>query len=146
VNLVVVGEGPLRDELAREVAEFGVADRVRLVGVRLDARAIMGAADVIVLPSRAEGLSIAALEALASGRPFVATEVRGLRELLTNGKEALLVPSENTDALTRALERVLADAELRRSLSDNGLRLAEARSERSMVEAFLDLYERLVSP
>lgn len=144
VNLVIVGEGPLHDELADEVAELGVADRVRLAGVRLDARAIMGAADVIVLPSRAEGLPITALEALASGRPFIATEVRGLRELLSNGKEALLVPSEDTDALTRALERVLADAVLRRNMTENGQRLAEAHSETSMVNAFLDLYERLV--
>jgi glycosyltransferase involved in cell wall biosynthesis len=143
VNLVVLGEGPLRDELAREVTELGVSDRVRLAGVRPDARAIMGAAVVIVLPSRAEGLPVAALEALASGRPFVATDVRGLRELLSNGKDALLVPSEDTDALTRALERVLTDGELRRTLTENGLRLAQARSETSMVEAFLDLYERV---
>ena len=63
-----------------------LAGRVRLPGLRTDARALMGAADAIVMPSHSEGLPLSALEALASGTPLVATDVRGLRELLTDGE------------------------------------------------------------
>src|SRR3954471_5628267 len=109
--LAIAGDGPLRPELERLAAEHDVADRVRFLGVRPDARALMGAADVVVLPSRWEGLPLAALETLASGTPLVATDVRGLRELVTDGRNALLV-SEDADALAAAVRRVLDDPDL----------------------------------
>lgn len=142
--LAIAGDGPLRPELEREAAQAGVAERVRLLGVRSDARALMGAADVVVLPSRWEGLPLSALEALASGTPLVATDVRGLRELLTNEENALLVP-EDPRALADALGRVLDDPSLAARLAAAGKQVEGAGSDDLLVERFLELYEKLAT-
>jgi glycosyltransferase involved in cell wall biosynthesis len=143
-TLVIAGDGPLRGELERVAAEAGVADRVVLAGVRRDARALMGAADAVVMPSRWEGLPLTALEALASGTPLVATNVRGLRELVVDGRDALLVP-EDPNALAEAIRRLLTDRELAARLAEAGRHVEGAGSDRALVESFLRLYERLAA-
>ena len=142
--LAIAGAGALRDELERLAEETGVADRVRFLGMRPDARALMGAADVVVLPSRWEGLPLSALEALASGTPLVATDVRGLRELVSDGENALLVP-EDAHALATAVRRVLDDPELAARLAAAGKQVDGAGSDRELVARFLELYERLAA-
>lgn len=141
-TLAIAGDGPLREGLERLVRETGVGDRVRFLGLRRDARALMGAADVVVMPSHWEGLPLAALEALASGTPLVATDVRGLRELLTNDENALLVP-EDSHALAAALRRVLDEPELGARLAAAGKQVEGAGSDEQLIARFLELYERL---
>ena len=143
-TLVIVGEGALRGELERVAADAGVVERVVFAGVRPDARALMGAADVVVLPSRWEGLPLTALEALASGTPLVGTNVRGLRELVVDGRDALLVPEE-PGALAAALRRVLDEPELAARLAESGRRVEGAGSDVELVSRFLELYERLAA-
>jgi hypothetical protein len=141
-TLAIVGDGTLRPQLERLAAELGAP--VIFTGVRPDARALMGAADVVVMPSRWEGLPLSALEALASGTPLVATNVRGLRELVTDGENALLVPEE-PEALAAALRRVLDDQELATRLSEAGRRVEGAGSDDALVAGFLAVYERLAA-
>jgi glycosyltransferase involved in cell wall biosynthesis len=139
--LAIVGEGPMLDDLRRAAADTGVADRVVFAGLRPDARELIGAADAIVLPSRAEGLPLVALEAFAAGTPLVPTAVRGVRELV--GEDAaLLVPPDDPDALAGELRRVLADRELAGRLGAAGRKVAALHSEDAMIAAYLDLYER----
>ena len=102
----------------------------------------MGAADAVVLPSRWEGLPLTALEALASGTPLVATDVRGVRELVVDGQDALLVPEE-PEALAAALRRVLDDPELAARLAEAGRKVEGAGSDEQLVAGFLRLYEGL---
>jgi glycosyltransferase involved in cell wall biosynthesis len=142
--LVIVGEGPQAAAVEQAAIDHRVAERVVLAGLRPDARALIGAADVVVLPSRWEGLPLVALEALAAGTPLVATAVRGIRELLHHEVDALLVPPDEPQALADGLRRALADRELRAQLRGGGLRTATAYSETAMVAAYLDLYAQLL--
>jgi glycosyltransferase involved in cell wall biosynthesis len=141
--LVLVGDGPLRRELEAEARARGVSDHVVLAGMRPDARALIGAADAVVMTSTSEGLPLVALEALSAGVPLVATAVRGVRELLRDGEDALLVAPGDAAALAEAARRVLADEELRQRLRSGGLHTAGRHSEAAMVAAYLELYTRL---
>jgi glycosyltransferase involved in cell wall biosynthesis len=143
-TLALLGEGPLRRALEREAEQAGVADRVVFAGLRHDAREIIGAADAVVIPSQVEGLPLVALEALAAGTPIVATDVRGLRELLDDGQTALLVPADSVQGLASALRRVLDDDPLAQRLREGGARLAAEHTEERMVDDFLRLYERVL--
>jgi glycosyltransferase involved in cell wall biosynthesis len=117
LNLVVAGDGPLR---ARVPAALGFVPHDELE--RLYARAA-----VVVCPSRREGFGVACLEAMAHGRPVVATAVGGLLDLVVDAETGLLVPPRDPAALRIALERLLGDADLRRRLGAAGRRRAQER-------------------
>jgi glycosyltransferase involved in cell wall biosynthesis len=121
---LLVGDGPSRRELERLVDELGLASAVRFVGAVADTRPYLAEATVVALTSPYEGSPNALLEAMASGRPVVATAVGGVPELIEHGREGLLV--EPTDeAVASALTEVLGDPE---SASRMGAR-ARARAE-----------------
>jgi glycosyltransferase involved in cell wall biosynthesis len=141
-TLVIVGEGPLRNELEDAARRAGVHDRVVFAGLRPDARALIGAADAVVVSSRSEGLPMVVLEALAAGTPVVATAVRGVREILEDEQNALLIPPGDPVRLAKAIQRVVSDERLAGRLADTGRRLAGEHTEETMVDAFLDLYAR----
>lgn len=142
-TLLVLGEGELRREIEREARAAGVGDRVFLAGLQPDARAALPAVDALVVTSHWEGLPLAVLEALAAGVPVVATSVRGVRELLTHGRDGLLVPAGDAAALAGALRRVLDDAGLARRLAAAGSELAARHSEEAMAAEYLALYGEL---
>ncbi len=117
--VAVLAGGAWRDDPAPTVAlrqlaaDLGVADRVRLLGVREDMENVLAAADVVVQPSTGrEPLGNAALEAAAAGRPVVASAHGGLPEVITDGKTGLLVPPGDPAALAAALRRLHEDPEL----------------------------------
>ena len=117
MKLVVAGDGPLRDR-APEALGFVPNDELQ----RLYSRAA-----VVACPSRREGFGVACLEAMAHARPVVATSVGGLRDLVVDGQTGLVVPPRDPGALRRALERLLADSELRRQLGAAGRERARTR-------------------
>jgi glycosyltransferase involved in cell wall biosynthesis len=119
----VVGEGPDRPELEREIARLGVA--LELVGERDDVPALLAASDVFVLSSKSEGMPIAILEAMAAGLPIVATRVGGVPELVVEGGTGLLVPPGDVEALAAGLRQLLGDSDLRRRLGAAGRTRAE---------------------
>ena len=142
--LLIVGAGPLRPDLEREARDAGIAERVVFAGERTDARALIGAADVVVSSSHWEGLPLVGVEALSAGTPLVATAVRGVRELVVDGESGLLVEPEDEVALGVALERALSDRDLSARLREGGRRLAADYEEEKMVAAYLELYEALL--
>ena len=143
-TLLLAGVGPLLESLRACAEEAGVGNRVVFGGLRPDARALMGAADAVLLPSHGEGLPLVALETLAAGTPLVATDVRGLRELAGDGA-VLLAPHGDPQALAAAIRRVLEDRALADELERAGLTLARQHSEERMTAAYLALYERLAA-
>ena len=123
--LLLVGDGPLREALAERIRATGLDTSVRFLGYRSDVEAVLRAADLCVVPSRSEGFSLAALEAMATGLPVVATRVGGLPEVVRDGETGVLVEPDNPPALAKAVIRLLADATLRTALA--AAALASAR-------------------
>ena len=141
VALVVVGEGPLRGELAARAERLGIAARVRLLGDRADVDDVLAALDVFVLPSRTEGMSNALLEAMAMALPVVATAVGGTPEVIADGRSGLLVPSDDPAAMAAAIGRVLADPARGRGLGEVARSVVEERyGARSMVRRLEGIY------
>jgi glycosyltransferase involved in cell wall biosynthesis len=108
VVVAIAGDGPQRAALASQIEELGVD--VRLLGDRSDIADLLQAADVVAMPSRWEGWPLAAGEVLAAGRPFVASAVGGLPEVV--GDAAKLVAPDDETALAVAIARFLDDTEL----------------------------------
>lgn len=102
-QLLLVGEGPMRQQLEWEVEALRLTDRVHFLGVRSDVPSLLRTADGFVFPSRTEGLPNALLEAMAAGLPIVTTDVPGCRDLIEHDKSGLLVPYGDTLALGHAL-------------------------------------------
>ncbi|HJQ83424.1 MAG TPA: glycosyltransferase [Candidatus Binatia bacterium] len=143
-QLLIVGDGPLRAALGRQVEELGMAETVRFTGAVADVRGPLAAMDVFVLPSHAEGMSNALLEAMAARRAVVATAVGGTREVVdaTNG---VLVPPGDAEAMAGEVVRLLADPLRARRLGEAAQRrVADAFSAAAMVRRLEALYtERL---
>jgi glycosyltransferase involved in cell wall biosynthesis len=138
--LIVVGEGPERSSLEALVATLGVTDRVRLIGTSRHARQMMAAADALLLTSDWEGLPLVLVESMMSGVPVVATAARGVRELLRNGKDAVLCPVGDIAAVAAGLDRVLGDKHFGDRLAAAAAGAAAHYTERAMVDAYLQLY------
>ena len=133
MNLVVAGDGPLRDRFPQALGFVPPAELDRLY-----ARAA-----VVACPSHREGFGVACLEAMAHGRPVVASGVGGLLDLVVNGETGILVEPGNVQALRAALERLLSDPGLRRRLGDAGRqRAAEHFSWPRVTRKTLDVYAR----
>jgi glycosyltransferase involved in cell wall biosynthesis len=144
--LWIAGDGPERTALEEQASRLGVSERVRFLGRRDDVPDLLEACDVFVLPSRQEGLGVAALEAMARGRPVVATSVGGLAEVVTPGECGLLVPPDDADALAAALERLIGDPEFATRLGAAGARRVEERFVAdSMIASYEILYREILA-
>ncbi len=127
ITVDIVGDGPERDILVRQAGRLGLSDRVRFLGW-LDRDALPAhfqAADAFIFPSREEGMPNAVLEAMACGLPVIATDVRGMGEVVAAGQSGWLVPLEDQAALVAALEQCRTDPALRRRRGTEGRRRAE---------------------
>lgn len=142
-RLLVVGEGPLRDDMMAVLASRGAADSVDFLGYRNDIPDILHAADVLALPSRSEGMPLAALEALASGVPVVAHDVGGIPELVVDDVNGRLVPPR-PEALAKALSAVLADRGLQKRLARQARPSVENLDVVAYAERLEGLYRRLL--
>lgn len=125
-TVVLIGDGPERGALEALAAAIGLSDRVRFAGARPDARALLPAFDVAVVPStEREGMPLAALEAMDAGLPLVASRLGGLCEVIEHERSGLLVPPGDPAALAGALRAVLEQPGRARSLGEAARRSVE---------------------
>lgn len=144
-RLILVGDGPLRPEVERAVAEARLDDKVWLAGERADIPQLMGILDCFVLPSRAEGISNTLLEAMASGLPVVATDVGGNRELVVEGATGVLVPAENPVALAAGLSNYFHDPQKAMAHGAAGRQRVEAEFCLDvMVSRYIACYDQML--
>lgn len=145
-RLILGGEGLLEEELARRASELGLSDAVKLPGFVPDVAAFMKQIGLFVLSSRSEGLGLVVVEAMAAGRPVVATRVGGVPEVVVDGETGLLVPPEDPGALVAAIRRLLTDPDLAARMGEAGRRRAEVVfSAERMAEQTVTLYEELLA-
>jgi L-malate glycosyltransferase len=141
---LLIGDGPLRGAIEARARALGVAGEVVIAGFQQDVRPLLAASDAVALCSTSETFSLAALEAMALGRPVILPEVGGAAEMVRPGRDGLLFPVGDTAALVGRLA-ALGDAALRRQLGAGAREAVEARfTERAMVDRYERLLQRIV--
>jgi len=141
VRFALVGDGPERDHLQRLIGELGLRDAVHLLGTRYDVPAILARSSAFCLPSRAEGLSNAIMEAMAAALPVVATDAGGNAELVRHGSTGFVVPIGDAASMAARLVDVLSDPRLARQMGRRGRAVADrALSLERKRAAYRELY------
>jgi glycosyltransferase involved in cell wall biosynthesis/peptidoglycan/xylan/chitin deacetylase (PgdA/CDA1 family) len=145
-GLVLVGGGPDSDELIARIAELGIASAVHVAGRQLNPAPYLAAADLVVLPSRREGLPLSALEAFALERAVVATTVGGTPDVVRPGETGWLVPPEQPAALADAIVEALLDPDERARRARRGRELVErSYSMEVMMDRIEGLYAEVIA-
>jgi glycosyltransferase involved in cell wall biosynthesis len=135
----------LKQTLRRMINESGLASRVVFTGFVQDVPRAMASMDVFVLPSYREGMPRTIIEAMACGRPVVATDIRGCREEVVHGVTGLLVPVKDPNALAQAIIQTLSDPQRARRMGEEGRRRAETLfDEEKVLDKQIEIYKRLV--
>jgi glycosyltransferase involved in cell wall biosynthesis len=140
IRFLVVGDGPELEALKSLTERLGVRNRFSFPGFRKDVGRLLSGADLLVMPSRNEGLGMSILEAMAMSLPVVASRVGGIPEVVTDGVTGLLVSPEDPDDLARACVGLMKDADGARRMGQAGRRVV---TERFSIERFIDNTARL---
>lgn len=140
-RLWLVGDWVLRPAREKQAAELGIRDRVRFWGNRSDVPAIMAMADVVVLSSHYEGMSLASIEGMASGKPFIASDVEGLHD--TVGGAGLLFPHEDDERLAELIRKVCEDKEFAAAVTKNCIERAECFNIDKTVDSYEQIYYKV---
>jgi glycosyltransferase involved in cell wall biosynthesis len=143
-RFIIAGEGELRTALEQQIRQHHLEKHVMLAGFRADILSLHKAFDVFVMSSVTEGLGTSLLDAMACGKPVVATTVGGIPEVVVHDETGLLVPPRDPPAMAEAIVRLLSDASLRDRMGAAGLaRVRERFSAETMVKNTLRVYQQL---
>lgn len=143
IRLVFVGKGELEGKLRAEASRMGVSERVTFLGWRDDIPEIMQILDIFVLPSLNEGMGRVLVEAMAAGRPVVASKVGGIPDLVEHKKNGFLVGPGDVNGTSLAIKRLLIDREMRDEMGRMGRTMAQNFTVEGMVEKIDALYSSL---
>ncbi len=147
LHLVILGDGPERARLEDFARAIQVRDRTHFLGAREDVADWLAAAEVVWVPSRADGGINVALEAMSVGRPVLAGRTPGLAEVVVDGETGHLIPPGDKVSLARLTRRLLDDPGLRRRLGDAGQKRAEERfAAAELVRRWIDVGEGMFGP
>jgi glycosyltransferase involved in cell wall biosynthesis/ribosomal protein S18 acetylase RimI-like enzyme len=146
IQIVIAGDGPARERLEGLANKLHATDRIRFLGFREDVGDLLAACDLVILPSLREGLSMSLLEAMAAGKPIIATSIGSQREVASHAEMAWLVPPADAAALREAIMRLTGDRALMARLGTNARVVYESfYTENRMLQAYRQLYLDLLS-
>jgi glycosyltransferase involved in cell wall biosynthesis len=143
-QLVFVGKGELEEELKKEAAHMGVSEKVKFLGWRDDIDEIMPIVDIFVLPSLNEGMGRVLVEAMASGKPIIASRTGGIPDLIKHQENGLLVPPGDERALADAILRLIKYPQEAKAMGQKGKVFCQHFTVESMIEKIDALYTRLL--
>jgi len=141
---IFTGDGHLRQDLEKQALELGIENNIIFLGWRDDAAKILSVYDVFVLPSLNEGMGRVLVEAMALGKPIVASDIGGIPDLVTHGENGFLVPPKNPKELAKYIQILIEDKEKRDKMGLAGKKMAMNFRAENMVEKIAKLYEELL--
>jgi len=146
IKLLIIGDGPLKNELEEYVIDCQLALHICFAGIRKDVYTLLNLADLFILSTiEREGLGVSIIEAMSMGVPVIGTSIGGIPELIKNQVNGLLVPPGNSYELAVAIERLVADKDLRRKMVKQGKKMYEQKfTAVKMVKQIELLYDGLV--
>lgn len=143
-RLLLVGDGVLRERVQSWVREMGLSESVRLLGFRRDVPNLLALADVLTLTSKHEGLPRAVMEAMAAGKPVVATDARGSRDLVRDGENGFLVPLDDPGLLARRLIALLQGPVLAHKMGERGREMIRPYALENVLQEMAEVYRRFL--
>ncbi len=145
LGVAIVGDGELRQTLEAQAADLGIAEHVRFTGFRRDILSLMRDFEIFVLPSYLEGLGTSVLDAMALGKPVVASRAGGIPETVQDGVTGLLVPPRDSAALAQAIGHLLQHPALQVQFGKAGrLRVEQAFTAERMAQQTMQVYHQLM--
>jgi glycosyltransferase involved in cell wall biosynthesis len=143
LHILLVGDGDLREKLLAQANASGLNGHLRFLGYRSDIPDLLAASDLFILPSLWEGLSMALVEAMASGLPVIATEVSGTKQVMVSGETGLLIPPGDARRLKEAMIQLLSDPARARAMGEAGQKRVEKFfGSKKQAEDHLSLFTR----
>jgi len=140
-QLLVIGDGPLKNELQNYAAELGISAHISFLGARMDVPELLKVIDIFILPSIWEGMPLTILEAMAAGKAIIASNVGGVPEVLENEVDGIIFPSRDIHALSIAIKRMMESEELRMEVSSKA---SQKFLKEFSLKRTLDKYEQLL--
>jgi glycosyltransferase involved in cell wall biosynthesis len=146
IMLLIVGDGPMKDELQNYAKALGLNEHVIFTGSRRDVPTLLAAMDIFVLPSLWEGLPNALLEAMAYGKSIIATDIPPVREAINSKKEGILVPARNSSAIASSIEFLLVNKTFAVIFGNNAQERAYSDFNiTTTVDKYTNLYEDILN-
>ena len=141
-KLLIIGDGPIRNDLISDSRKLGLENQVKFLGIRTDVREILALCDLFVLTSLWEGLPLSVLEAMTMGKAIVASRIAGIQEIIEDGKEGLLISPENPILIAEAMIKLLQDRSLAHVM---GKRAQKKVSEQFRLDIMIKELEKVYS-
>jgi glycosyltransferase involved in cell wall biosynthesis len=144
VKLLIVGDGPLKNDLKLKASDLNLKDNVIFSGIRNNISQMLSIMDIFVMSSTAEGLPIALLEAMAAKKPVVVTKVGAIPNVIEDGHSGILVEPKDSDSLAEAILSLLNDSEKASGMAQKGFeRVRDKYSSKRMAEEYYSIYKKL---
>jgi len=145
VTFLLIGDGHLMTELISYASALGIKNKVIFAGWKSDIPQLINTFDIFALPSLNEGMGRVLVEAMAMGKPIVASDIGGIPDLVKDGANGILFTPRDVDAMAEAIIKLLLDRELRRKMGNEGKKLAYPAYDASvMVRKIEGLYKDLL--